>query len=194
MCGTATTCVNSDASNLLNNGHCASRYKAHVWPRLCIRLAGCSFSCSDGARCDTGRQPLTLAAKGALRRSSVVCAKVGGQYPPQGLWQAIAGLFVFLVCASGRYCTLSPWACWSIACRPALLDVVVTPFGSAARLFAVTIFIRKKFEDSTLETCLAFMRRSRSCAVLDSIDRCFEHCSIPGDNRIHGAGGAIVRR
>jgi len=92
MCGSATTCVNSDASNLLNNGHCASRYKAHVWPRLCIRLAGCSFSCSDGARCDTGRQPLTLAAKGALRRSSVVCAKVGGQYPPQGLWQAIAGL------------------------------------------------------------------------------------------------------
>ena len=67
------------------------------------------------------------------------------------------------------------------------------PFGGAARRFVVTISIRTNFEDSTLETSLAFLRRSRSCAVLDNIDRCFDHRFIPGDNRIYGAGGAVAR-
>ena len=129
--------------NLLNNGHCASRYKDHVWPHLCIRLAGCSFSCWDGTRRYTGRQPLTLAAKGTLRKPSVVRER--RRPAPSRAWQAIAGLLSFWYARPVGVARSAQRLVGGIACRPAFHWTSWSPIRGCRTSFCGNNFHQAKF-------------------------------------------------
>jgi len=142
MCASAT-CAEQRRQNLLNNGHCASRYKDHVWPHLCIRLAGCSFSCWDGTRRYTGRQPLTLAAKGTLRKPSVVRER--RRPAPSRAWQAIAGLLSFWYARPVGVARSAQRLVGGIACRPAFHWTSWSPIRGCRTSFCGNNFHQDKF-------------------------------------------------